>query len=190
MTKLADYWTKHFPNAAPVGWDLRSSLPDRWVRFHSLPGSKRYPENAKDRAIVEERAELLFRAVLGQNGPWYLYAYVYEPDPALPFEVAEHWTYHGVPLTKAFTCPEDADPDASTIIVFGGEMKRFDAHFGEAVLGIAEDKSARAAWVSPTARTVFAPYDGGFDLITATPQQASELRRTHKKWLSKRADGL
>jgi hypothetical protein len=190
MDKVEAYWAKHFPSMAPVGWDLRSSLPDRWVRFHSLPGSKRYPESKKDRAIVAERATALAKAVLGDHGPFYLLAYVYEPDPDLPFTVTPQWRYHGAALTEAFRGPEDSEDDAATIVVFTGEVSSLGKPFEEAVLGIAEERSARALWVSPKVPAVFAPYDGGFDIITAKPQDIPPLRQTFKKWLSKHPEGL
>ncbi|WP_425457790.1 DUF3885 domain-containing protein [Catellatospora sichuanensis] len=34
---------------------MRSRSPDRWVRFHSLPGSKRYPENEGEYGTVLNR---------------------------------------------------------------------------------------------------------------------------------------
>lgn len=190
MDRVTSYWNKHFPSMAPVSWDLRSSLPDRWVRFHSMPKGKRYPESKKDRAIVIERAHALITALMGAEGPYYMMANVYEPDPALPFTIEPTWTYHGVPLKEAFRGPEDAEDDASTIAVFTGVADRLDDHFEQAVLGIAQERSARCIWVSPNVRAVFAPYDGGFDIIAPTPRTVSTLRADFKKWLSNRPDGL
>ncbi|MEM7570586.1 MAG: hypothetical protein AAF337_12405, partial [Pseudomonadota bacterium] len=111
MGKIDRYWKTHFPDTAPVGWDLRARLEGRWVRFHSLPGGKRYPENDKERSIVLERANLLARAVLGDAGPFYVYAYVYEPDPDLPFTADANWSFHAIPFQQSFTWREYAEPD-------------------------------------------------------------------------------
>jgi hypothetical protein len=51
---LAD-WHHCFPDCEPVAHHLRVAFPDRWVRFHSLPESKRYPETEAEYAIVLER---------------------------------------------------------------------------------------------------------------------------------------
>lgn len=190
MGKIDQYWTSHFPNIAPVGWDLRVQLEARWCRFHALPGAKRYPDNDKERAIILERAGTIARSVLGDNGPYYVFAYVYEPNPDLPFAVEPNWRYHGIPLDKRFTCLEDAEPDAPRIVVFAGATQDLGASFDTAVLGISEDLSARALWVSPSTGNVFAPYDGGFDVILADPEGIAPLKTAHKKWLSKRDDGL
>ena len=38
------YWRKAFPDCDPAGYMLREQLPERWWRLHSLPLSKRYPD--------------------------------------------------------------------------------------------------------------------------------------------------
>lgn len=48
-------WQHMFPLCEPIGHRLRATFQTRWVRFHSLPESKRYPENANDHATVLER---------------------------------------------------------------------------------------------------------------------------------------
>ncbi|WP_425586206.1 DUF3885 domain-containing protein [Streptomyces sannanensis] len=37
-------WESNWPGTLPLGHLLRSAWPDRWVRFHSLPESKRYAD--------------------------------------------------------------------------------------------------------------------------------------------------
>ena len=40
---LAELWRQRRPSGPPVAHTLRSTYPDCWVRFHSLPESKRHP---------------------------------------------------------------------------------------------------------------------------------------------------
>ncbi len=40
---LAALWQARRPSGPPVAHTFRSTYADHWVRFHSLPGSKRYP---------------------------------------------------------------------------------------------------------------------------------------------------
>lgn len=58
---LAD-WDRCFPDCEPIGHHLRVTFPERWVRFHSLPGSKRYPEDETEYAEVLAR----HNAILGE----------------------------------------------------------------------------------------------------------------------------
>ncbi len=55
-------WDRCFPGVPPIGHDLREGFPERWARFHSLPGSRRYPADQAD------HDELLMRhhVILGE----------------------------------------------------------------------------------------------------------------------------
>ncbi|TVZ93526.1 hypothetical protein FB157_106248 [Streptomyces sp. BK340] len=41
---LSALWQRQYSKGSPIAHELRTAYGDRWVRFHSLPGSKRYPE--------------------------------------------------------------------------------------------------------------------------------------------------
>lgn len=42
--EAGEAWKRLFPDVPPVGRMLRDDLLARWARIHSLPDSKRYPE--------------------------------------------------------------------------------------------------------------------------------------------------
>ncbi|MBM7440514.1 hypothetical protein JOC24_003939 [Streptomyces sp. HB132] len=44
---LTELWHQHGPDCLPVGYQLRDSYRDVWVRFH-LPESKRYAEDKSE----------------------------------------------------------------------------------------------------------------------------------------------
>ncbi|MFZ3566783.1 hypothetical protein ACNYS0_07350 [Streptomyces sp. BH034] len=52
---MTELWQQHWPNCPPVGYKLRDPYRDLWVRFHSLPESKRYAEDESEYAVVLER---------------------------------------------------------------------------------------------------------------------------------------
>jgi hypothetical protein len=58
-----------------------------------------------------------------------------------------------------------------------------------ALRAVADDR-VRALWVSEVTGEVFAPYDGGADLIVMSGERAELLRGTFASWLSPRTDGL
>jgi hypothetical protein len=49
---MLSQWDHQFPDCEPVAHWLRAAFPDRWVRFHSLPGSKRYPDDESEYVTV------------------------------------------------------------------------------------------------------------------------------------------
>ena len=58
---MLEKWSMSFPDCEPLAHQLRSVFADRWVRFHSLPESKRYPESEAEYGVVMRR----HNAVLG-----------------------------------------------------------------------------------------------------------------------------
>src|SRR5215813_15503739 len=64
-------WLRHHEGRQPIGWMLRESgLP--WVRFHALPGSKRYAENEDERQTIIFRANVLGDRLLCAGTPCWL----------------------------------------------------------------------------------------------------------------------
>ncbi|MGW1610935.1 DUF3885 domain-containing protein [Streptomyces sp. NPDC002285] len=57
--RLSALWQQQFPKVPPIAHELRAAYSDRWVRFHSLPRSKRYPETEEEYAIVLHRYNTL-----------------------------------------------------------------------------------------------------------------------------------
>src|SRR4051794_34277333 len=62
---MLDDWHVLFPDCEPVAHLLRTAFPSRWVRFHSLPGSKRYPEDGSEYAEVLGRQNRILDGLVG-----------------------------------------------------------------------------------------------------------------------------
>jgi hypothetical protein len=45
-------------------------------------------------------------------------------------------------------------------------------------------------WLSDRTKEIFAPYDGGFDIICAKPERVSQLQEKYVDWMSLRSDWL
>src|SRR5690242_20795096 len=54
--ELSALWQQQWLECPPFADELKLAYRDRWVRFHSLPESQRYPEN---RSRVRHRAPSL-----------------------------------------------------------------------------------------------------------------------------------
>ncbi|MEE1669487.1 hypothetical protein RCR19_28830 [Streptomyces sp. WAC07094] len=52
---MTELWQQRWPDCLPVGYKLRDPYRDVWVRFHSLPESKRYAVDESEYAVVLER---------------------------------------------------------------------------------------------------------------------------------------
>ncbi len=179
MKVFERWWSEHYATTPPTGYCLRNDYPARWLRLHSLPNSKRYAEDPVEQAEVRRRAWAAASELLVTGEPVWLTTGLYEADtpgePAMSFERVgsyEHPLLDGRFVTYATrtTWPHE-------------DFDRF-------IDAIAKDE-LRLLWCSATSGEVFAPYDGGIDLILQSPARVAALRPTFPPdWYSRRADGL
>ncbi|MFM9829841.1 MAG: hypothetical protein ACKVOB_14055 [Sphingomonas sp.] len=168
-------WKRRHAGRQPFGPLLRGDDALPWVRFHSLPSSKRYAESDAERRIILDRANLLGDAFLGQAACWLVSS---EPGDCEP-----SWAPGGQIVY-------DAGTDDERIVRYFVRQVAWDAGaFDALLLAVAED-DARYVWVSRDDGSVFAPYDGGFDLFAVAPAAIATLRAKWPEWLSSRPDGL
>lgn len=189
---LAD-WDRCFPNFEPIGHHLRVAFPERWVRFHSLPGSKRYPEGdaeyaealARHNAILGELARPGAQVVLVTTGysdapvPSRSYLEVVAFDP-----VASPWR------TVAMHRVEEGFAEPSYWHLFVSARDWHPGAFDPLVRLVADAAVANVLVVASDCRWVLHPYDGGMDVIAESPEARRLLRAKYAAWLSARADGL
>jgi hypothetical protein len=189
---LAD-WQRCFPNCEPIGHHLRVAFPDRWVRFHSLPGSKRYPENeaeyaealTRHNAILGELTRSCSKVVLVTTG----YSASEEPSRYYPAVIA--FDPGAVPWRTVAMHRLDEDfADPSYWHLFASAWEWRPGVFDPIFRLIADDIVANVLIVAPDCRWVLHPYDGGMDVIAGSAEARQLLRAKHVAWLSPRADGL
>lgn len=156
-----------------MGWKLRDTAA-LWVRFHALPQSKRYAENATERAIILSRANMLGTALLGVGTPcWIVEARADEAEG------------HG-----EFIGSYEEEEDAPVWRYYVREQDWISGAFDTEIAAIADDGPAYVLWISRETGGIFAPYDGGFDLFPSSEGDVEHLQTTYREWRSDREDGL
>ncbi len=188
-------WNRFHPDCTPIGYRLKSQAESRWLRFHSLPESKRYPETPTEEAILLDRQTRIAQEVLGENTPCWMVLESWHDlfrKPVLPFRnyhyyLLQHRTrrrfgFKGVGVV-------DVPEDDCHFRVYATPRKWHAHAFDDLLLEIADDK-LDMFWVSRVTGAIFAPYDGGVDLILPDPAQKEELRQTYAEWLSPWDHGL
>lgn len=191
--ELNNYWTTTYPECLPIPYLLRSVFHDRWVRFHSLPESKRYPEDEREFQTVLQRHDV----VLGELA---------EPDEALVFVSTG---YSDTPQSiRDNDALNERDPKAQcwrTIekhIVDGDEEYPNYWHlfmsihnwqtgcFRSILRLVADNTIANTMILSTRNQWLYHPYDGGADVTLKCSTTRDRLRSQFRSWLSRRTDGL
>lgn len=186
VVRFGKFWWRHFNTCGPVGYQLRSVLSERWVRFHSLPESKRYPDTERELREAIRRSTVLANEVLGRESNCWLIANRYPNTP--PFKPDARKDFD---LKACLTWLNHDEPLGATEIVAHAASYRWQPKRFEELLGnIARDEDSLILWVSEDTHAVFAPYDGGIDVILPDVNQATTLAQKHAEWLSPFPGGM
>lgn len=185
-------WQQCFPGCEPLAHQLKFTFPDRWLRFYSLPDSKRYPENEEEYVGLLQR----FNSVLGEladDGETIVllttgYSGTTEPirsDPEL-LELdpdARPWR------SVAMHLIETSFSDPTYWHVFASDRRWRLGLFDSLVRKVADDILVNVMLVAPDCSWLLHPYDGGMDVILESSAARDKLRTRFPQWLSPRADG-
>ncbi|MDQ1008696.1 hypothetical protein QFZ82_003181 [Streptomyces sp. V4I23] len=191
-TLLEALWRERRPSGPPIAHTFRSTYADRWVRFHSLPGSKRYPQSEDEYAIVLERHNTILDELF--TG---LEVFVVTMDwSCTPTGPA------GYPTPREELHPDsvrwwiesdqaDPDPEFHTHTRLFADRRRWRHGCADDLLRAVADETLVEMFITDTGlQRIHHPYDGGADVILTTAAERDELRNRHAAWLSNHPAGL
>jgi hypothetical protein len=187
-------WDNWFPGCPPVAYLLRDAFPDRWVRFHSLPGSKRYPESEAEYTTLLGRHNRVLEDLHRPVHPVTLLSTGYSDSPQWVRRQPELLSLdpEAVPWrTVAMHELEGLGFDDPTYWhLFASKWEWRAGTFDPLVRLVADDVLANVMMVAVDGRWLLHPYDGGMDVLLDSTAARNRLKVTHPDWLSKRSDGL
>ncbi len=177
------WWLSVFPHIPPVGHLLRGDLAARWTRFHSLPGSKRYPDSELD------FAELLMRhlAVAGELFTSGETIYVYrchQGEPRLKGR-SRHQIVGRQLRDGTIRFPAVERPMLNEDYYFVRALATvWKPDFFEVLTRkVARWELAGITFVSPRSGNLYCPYDGGMDVFCFS-LEPSLLEERFRTWMS------
>jgi hypothetical protein len=171
-------------DAEPFGWWLRGG--PTWVRFHSLPESKRYADTEMESAEILNRHTTLIEELAGPE------------SDRLVIMAHENWSASGEqPWVK------NAFPDAipwreerydeelysfSAVLVSFGPNRLRDLI--PVLRRIADFEIEGVLITDETLDWLYCPYDGGADVLARSEAERDQLKAAHPEWLPQNAMGL
>ncbi|WP_241847562.1 DUF3885 domain-containing protein [Streptomyces sp. CB02009] len=188
--RLTRLWQAHRPAGPVLPWELKTAYASRWVRFHSLPGSKRYAEDETEYAILLDRYNTVLDELFAGGE-----VYVVTIDWADPSEPT-HWSAHRAALHPEGTLwttldeTDHPDPDDHIRWFYYADRRPWRRGCVDPLFRAAADEALPGVFVTDTGLTrIHAPYDGGADVVLATPEERDRLRDRHTAWLSAHPSG-
>ena len=189
---FAEFWNNTFDGMPPVAHELKIQFADRWVRFHSLPESKRYPETEAEYQEVLSRHNQVLSELCSSCSDVYIvapeYSSVLEPKPPGPelegvLQNPEYW--QSVPMHD----PEEGEEFHSYWHLYYECAKWESGSLDRIFKQVANDELRNIMVINPTLGWVFHPYDGGADVILQNESKMQQLKNKFKGWLSAYASG-
>ena len=107
--------------------------------------------------------------------------------PTSASDLAKRSAEIGAPLTEA--CVLSIDEMDEPVAVLAVHTRWSESRWARVLRAIADDQE-RAMWVHARTGEVFAPYDGGVDVIFSSGERRDLYRQRFSAWLSPRPDGL
>ena len=181
---LGQSWKHAFEGALPVGFLLRQHYPERWLRVHSLPESKRYPSCPSEYDELLNRHNAVAAYTLGEGSKCSLFI--------ARFGENREWSdtdlaslMGGVP-THALASEDPEEPIQFFALQVAWRLSAFDM----LIRAAADDQTGPVLFANMASQTIYVPYDGGADLFFSSPAAVTVAKDVFRSWLSAREDGL
>ncbi|MFK3670688.1 hypothetical protein ACI2IX_10990 [Leifsonia aquatica] len=179
-------WDREFPGVVPL---LDNREPHRrWVRFHSLPESKRYPETddemrhvlrLHERILTSLRDSTPGEPLLVVGSTWYGAGDPVGPPPqgldgAILWRIERSWN-------------EDDEVDAALWV--STRYQRAE-QLTDLLTAVAEGPGGPILITTPSLSWRYHPYDGGGDVVAVDRRQRRRIAWEFRERLSPRRDGM
>lgn len=178
---LIEMWAQRWPESLPIAHELKEIYEDRWVRFHSLPGSKRFPASAAEMAELLRRHNAVLAELTGAGED--LIVIVAEvattPEPAAPdpdFWTAIPWHY--------------ADPDLLFAHLYVTTEAWEPGSLDELLRTIVAEEISGVIVAPPDLGWLYHPYAGGADVVLPDAPARDKLAASFTDWRSTHPSGL
>ncbi|MEV4079358.1 hypothetical protein ACGFJC_40060 [Nonomuraea fuscirosea] len=190
--ELSERWQANWPDCPPVGHELKRFYGSRWVRFHSLPESKRYADTPAEYDILLHRHNTVLSELFdGQEVFVVTVAYTGESEFATPLEYPEPLSLNpGARLWMTVTEDDEGEefPIYSHMLVTRQSWRR--GALDSLLRAAADDVIAGVLIADLRMSHIYHPYDGGADCALPDSAARDRLKAAHRMWLSNHPAGL
>lgn len=189
--KLENFWNQTLPDVWPIAHELKRVCPERWVRFHSLPESKRYAETPEERQIILERHNLVLDDLNVSHSSLYLVTLQWG-DTDTPDQNRDELNTldPNAILWKSLPLHELTKDDYQVYLHLSVSLWEWQRNVFDVILTlVADNKIANVMIVNTTDQWFYHPYDGGADVILKSTEERDKLKEKYFMWLSNHPSG-
>ena len=180
-------WQQKWPACPPVADDIKHFYEDKWLRMHSLPGGKRYPENDKEYSSLILRHQTILNEIKISNTMTVILAnWTNEHDGANVrwpegYDMPKNLQYW---QTIDESLEEDDEEFKSYCHLFVYQFEWQSGSLDRLFRYVAEDRLAGVIIAPEDLSWLYHPYDGGADVFFSTIAKKDKLLNKYKNWAS------
>lgn len=186
------FWENNFEETIPLNFLFRDVYKNRWLRIHSLPESKRYADDDNEMDTILFRQNQLISDEYSENEDIYIVSVEFSIDNEEGDEEFCFYPEYNFEKTSVLNLntyfPLDFSSTQKLKIFVSKRKWRVNFH-NNILKDIANDASI-IFFVSIRNKIIFAPYDGGMDVIYQNENQKNFYKEKYIDWLSERTDEL
>jgi hypothetical protein len=168
---IESYWESNFPTCPPINYLLKIFYTDRWLRIHSLPDSKRYADTDTEWVTLFQTQNSILDDIFIEGEMIYLLTGVYSnleitfPDNNLSDNAAlKAFDFSALEKVDLYAMTKDYCEENTFYTPYCTEIFYKSSQYNDLLKSIANDE-IRAFFLNPKSNIIFAPYDGGIDII-------------------------
>ncbi len=180
LHEIETLWRKAFGELSPSSYDLRIRFPKASFRIHSFK-EKRLPESKKDEITILRAQNQILNLMFESE----ICVAVIVGRPAHNGEVVGDLPSvltGGIYLDSLVNSDLKRDDEESE--VFCGAMVPWqESCFDRLLLAIARWEEDSVMFVRFDRPAIFAPYDGGVDIVVLDPDFRSRIREICREWI-------
>jgi hypothetical protein len=182
IDKLDQDWHKVYGNIEPLAEELKNELKNRWLRIHTLEGSKRYAENPNEKKTILSRHNSVLDT-LHTGGPLIVLTCIWSdsmdhetPEASKGEAPAIYW--------QSFIQFVYDDGSKTYRHIYAATIDWALSSLDELLVEVAEDEIAGVIITPQDLSWLYHPYDGGGDIIARSEEEKEELKQRFSEWLA------
>ncbi|WP_211244210.1 DUF3885 domain-containing protein [Actinospica robiniae] len=188
LAELDAAWERSRGGQTPLGSELGRNRHENWVRFHSLPESKRYAESEEEHAEILNRHYTVLRELASQNEFWVISARWTDGPDLGPDNPLRHRLHPSGRHWRTVRCESDEE---ATFWQLHASLEPAEPQRFEGLLrAVADYELVEVILADRELGWLYHPYDGGADVYARDVAQRDRLRDEHAAWLSKHPLGF